>query len=86
MKKILVVEDEQTLREGIVIAFKDRGWQVDFAECVPAATKLLEEQIYDVVVTDYKMPEGNGMDVLKRCRMLNEGTVVPRGQRALPAG
>ena len=28
MKKILVVEDESTLREGIVTAFRDRGWHV----------------------------------------------------------
>ena len=28
MKKILIVEDEQNLREGIATAFRDRGWQV----------------------------------------------------------
>jgi two-component system response regulator AtoC len=76
MKKILVVEDEPTLREGIVTAFRDRGWHVADAADGGQATSMLESEVYDVVVTDYKMPEASGMDVLKRCKMVNEGTVV----------
>jgi len=76
MKKILVVEDEPTLREGIVTAFRDRGWHVADAADGGQATSMLESEVYDVVVTDYKMPECSGMDVLKRCKMVNEGTVV----------
>ena len=76
MKKILVVEDEQTLREGIVTAFEDRGWSVTAAEDAPQACGHLEEQVFDVVVTDYKMPQGSGMDVIKHTRMLNEGSII----------
>ncbi len=76
MRKILVVEDEPTLREGIQTAFESRGWQVSTAGNGTDAVQLLEGQVFDVVVTDYKMPEGSGMDVLKRCKMLNDGTVV----------
>jgi len=76
MKKILVVEDEQTLREGMVTAFQDRGWQVSEAEDGAEAIATLEGEVFDVVVTDFKMPESSGLDVLKHCKMLNEGTVV----------
>jgi len=76
MKKILVVEDEQTLREGIVTAFEDRGWSVTAAADAPQACEHLEEQVFDVVVTDYKMPQGSGMDVIKHTRMLNEGSII----------
>ena len=76
MKKILVVEDESTLREGIVTAFRDRGWHVGDAADGAQAISRLESEVYDVMVTDYKMPECSGMDVLKRCKMINEGTVV----------
>ncbi|MDH3591839.1 MAG: sigma-54 dependent transcriptional regulator [Planctomycetota bacterium] len=76
MKKILVVEDEQTLREGVVAAFSDRGWQVCQAANGTEAMSMLEGEVFDLVLTDYKMPERNGIDVLKRAKMLNEGTVV----------
>jgi DNA-binding NtrC family response regulator len=76
MKKILVVEDEPTLREGIVTAFRDRGWHVMAAADGRQGCSMLESEIFDVLITDYKMPECSGMEVLKRCRMINEGTVV----------
>jgi len=76
MKRILVVEDEQNLREGIVRAFEDRGWKATPAGGWQQASTELEGQLFDVVITDFKMPDGNGMDVVKRCAMLNEGTVV----------
>ncbi len=76
MKKILVVEDESTLREGVTTAFDDRGWQVTTAAAADEAIKLLEQEMFDVVVTDYKMPGGSGMDVVRRCKQVNESTVV----------
>ena len=76
MKKILVVEDEPTLREGVVTAFTQRGWQVIEAADGAEALATLEGEVFDVVVTDFKMPEGSGLDVLRHTKMLNEGTVV----------
>ena len=76
MKKILVVEDEPNLREGIVTAFEDRGWRVAGVANTREACELLEGQVFDVVVTDFKMPDGDGMDVIRRCKMLNDGTVT----------
>ena len=75
MKKILVAEDEQTLREGIVTAFKDRGWQVTEAADGAEAMDRLENEVFYVLVTDYKMTQRTGLEVLKRCKMINEGTV-----------
>jgi len=76
MKKILVVEDETNLREGILTAFLDRDWQAVGASDAPEAFQALEGEVFDVVLTDFKMPEGDGLEVIKRCKMLNEGTVV----------
>jgi DNA-binding NtrC family response regulator len=76
MKKLLVVEDEQNLREGIVTAFSDQGWEVSQAANGEEAIRLLESEIYDVLVTDYQMPGNDGIEVLKRCKMINESTVV----------
>jgi DNA-binding NtrC family response regulator len=76
MKKILVAEDEPTLREGIAAAFRDRDWQVTEASDGAQAIELLEKEVFDVLITDYKMPHRSGLEVLKRCKMLNEGTVA----------
>jgi DNA-binding NtrC family response regulator len=76
MKKILVAEDEKTLREGIATAFRERGWEVVEATDGAEAISRLEESVFDVLVTDYQMPGKNGLDVLKRSRMINEGTVA----------
>ena len=76
MKKLLIVEDEQNLREGIVTAFSDQGWEVSQASNGEEAIRLLESEIYDVLVTDYQMPGNDGIEVLKRCKMINESTVV----------
>ena len=75
MKKLLVAEDERTLREGIATAFRDRGWDVVEAADGAEAFARLEESVFDVLVTDYQMPEKNGLEVLKRSKMINEGTV-----------
>ncbi len=75
MKKMLVAEDERTLREGIATAFRDRGWDVVEAGDGAEAFARLEESVFDVLVTDYQMPQKNGLEVLKRSKMINEGTV-----------
>jgi len=75
MKKMLVAEDESTLREGIATAFRDRGWDVVEAADGAEAFARLEEAVFDVLVTDYQMPQKNGLEVLKRSKMINEGTV-----------
>ena len=75
MKKMLVAEDESTLRQGIATAFRERGWEVVEAADGAEAFARLEESVFDVLVTDYQMPERNGLDVLKRSKMINEGTV-----------
>jgi DNA-binding NtrC family response regulator len=76
MKKILIVEDEPNLREGVVTAFQDRGWRVVAAADGEEAYRALEGEVFDIVVTDYKMPGTSGLDVIKRTKMLNEGTLV----------
>ena len=75
MKKMLVAEDESTLRQGIATAFRDRGWDVVEAADGAEAFARLEESVFDVLVTDFQMPEKNGLEVLKRSKMINEGTV-----------
>jgi DNA-binding NtrC family response regulator len=76
MKKILIVEDEPNLRDGIASAFEDKGWRVVAVGDAEQAFQALEGEVFDIVVTDFKMPGASGLEVIKRTRLLNEGTLV----------
>lgn len=76
MRKILVAEDERNLREGIAEAFRDAGHDVTEAADGQQALTALEQQMFDLVITDYKMPFSDGLEVLRRVRMINDVTPV----------
>ena len=76
MKNILIAEDEGTLREGLSQAFSESGFKVVQAASGREAIEKMERQVFDLVVTDMKMPGGDGMEVLRRARNVNEDTPV----------
>jgi two-component system, NtrC family, response regulator AtoC len=66
---LLIVEDEKTSREGLQVALDDR-FEVYTAEDAAAATQLLEEQTFDVLLTDFRLPNEDGMKLIKRAKAL----------------
>ncbi|MFC1883990.1 response regulator [Thermodesulfobacteriota bacterium] len=66
MKKILVVDDEKTFRDSLVSAIKaaDDQFDITSAENGKKAAKLLESESFDLVITDLKMPEMDGFELL----------------------
>ncbi|MCA9510708.1 MAG: sigma-54-dependent Fis family transcriptional regulator [Myxococcales bacterium] len=62
---ILVVDDEQSLREFLEIFFRRAGHVVSTAAGVEQARALLEADDVDVVVSDMQMADGSGLDVLR---------------------
>jgi two-component system response regulator PilR (NtrC family) len=77
LKKILLVDDEPHLREGIAFALRDAGYEVTEARDGEEACRLLEsEGVFDLVLTDIMMPGKDGIEVLKRARVISESTLV----------
>ncbi|MGB0647619.1 MAG: sigma-54-dependent transcriptional regulator [Bradymonadia bacterium] len=76
MSRVLVVDDELSMRELLEIFFLKEGHDVDLARDGNAGVKLLLENEYDLVVTDLRMPGTNGMVVLERCRELLPDTPI----------
>src|SRR5574337_1047362 len=75
--KILVVEDQDAMRESLVIAFRDEGYQVEGAASgEEAIQKLDSHNVYDLVVTDLKMKKVDGLEVLKAVKTANPSTEV----------
>ena len=68
MAHLLVVDDEPSARSTLALLLRKRGHHVIEADGVATATKRLAEQIFDLVVTDLRMPDGDGLDVLQAAR------------------
>ena len=62
--RILVVDDERSMREFLEICFRREGYDVATAADVDSALALLEADDYDVVISDLQMPGRSGLELL----------------------
>ena len=76
MGRILVADDHDSLRRGLVRALTDAGHEVEEAPNGTAAIERLHEGPFDVVLSDLKMGGSDGLDVLKTAKTLHSTTVV----------
>lgn len=67
-KRILVVDDEPNSREGLSKILTKEGYEVITADNGEAALEQAEKEAFDLIITDLKMPNINGMDVLEKIR------------------
>ena len=75
--RVLVVDDEASLRSMLTILLRRRGYAVEAAEGVAEAkAKLGAEEPFAGVITDLLMPDGSGLDVLEAARARSEATQV----------
>src|SRR5262245_51311498 len=65
MAHILIVDDERSICELLEITFRKEGHRVEIAHNVESAKRKLESQIFDIVISDVKMPGEDGVDLLK---------------------
>jgi two-component system response regulator PilR (NtrC family) len=73
---ILIVDDERSMREFLGIYLKRSGHRVEAAANADAARKAMAGREFDVVITDLKMPDGSGLEVLSESKHLHPDTQV----------
>ena len=73
---ILIVDDEESVRDSLYNWFIEDGYDVECAENAKKALALLESREFDIVLADIKMPGMDGMEMHKRIRALNKDTIV----------
>ena len=73
---VLVVDDEPGIRTALRANFLRHGWRVETASSVREAIRNFEGKEFDLVVTDMRMPDGTGMEVMRSARQLSPGTAV----------
>jgi DNA-binding NtrC family response regulator len=66
---LLIVDDEKTTREGLRAALEER-YDVYIAEDAKAAMNLLESENFDVLLTDFRLPNEDGMKLIARAKSL----------------
>jgi len=73
---VLVVDDERSMREFLEILLTKEGYRVSLAASGEEAYKVLENGTFDLLITDIRMQDVDGIDVLKKAKSLNPESVV----------
>ncbi|MGH9336542.1 MAG: sigma-54-dependent transcriptional regulator [Vicinamibacteria bacterium] len=68
MSRILVIDDEESMRQLLEIALGKEGYRLTLAESGRKATELFDKSSYDLVISDIKMPDMSGVDVLRHIK------------------
>src|ERR1700726_2715229 len=76
MGNILVCDDERSICEMLDIALRREGHKVETVKSGDDAKRKLESALYDVVVTDIKMPNTDGIEVLRYAHQVSPDTAV----------
>jgi len=76
MARILIVDDERSMCQLLEIAFRKDGHQVETALRGDLAKRKLESQIFDLVISDIRMPDLTGLDLLQHIRTISPETYV----------
>src|SRR5258707_1610327 len=74
MPHILVVDDEKSIGELLEITFRKEGHRVEVVHSVEAAKRKLESQIFDIIISDIRMPGESGVDLLKFAKEIAPGS------------
>jgi DNA-binding NtrC family response regulator len=73
---ILIVDDEESVRESLNHWFTEDGYRVECAENAKKALSILESDAFDIILTDLKMPGMDGLELLQRIKTLNKDSII----------
>ena len=73
-EKILVVDDEDIIRESLSYILKKEKYDVEEAANGRIAYEILKEKAFDLVITDLEMPEMKGIELLEEIKKMNPQT------------
>ena len=74
--RILVVDDERSMREMLAILLRREGHEVAVAENGRTAIDLLNQRPFDLIVSDARMPDVDGLEVLRHARSVNPAIIA----------
>ncbi|MGA9042974.1 MAG: sigma-54 dependent transcriptional regulator [Terriglobales bacterium] len=76
VNQVLVVDDEAGMRTALETSFLRHGWRVDTAAGITEAVAKFRQRQHPLIVTDMRMPDGDGFAVMREIRALSPHTAV----------
>jgi DNA-binding NtrC family response regulator len=73
---ILIVDDEESVRDSLYNWFIEDGYHVECAENANKALSILENEGFDIILADIKMPGMDGLEMLRRIKLLKSDSIV----------
>ncbi len=70
VKRILIVDDEEEMRTLLFKSFTFFGYEVETVENGIEAIKRIAVKTYDLIITDYRMPKMDGLELIQRIQMI----------------
>lgn len=74
MKRALVIDDDPVTRLVLGHMLRAQGWQIEAASDTPEADARLRSEAFDLVISDFRLPSGTGIDLLD---VIGEGDEAP---------
>ena len=76
MSSILVIDDKDSMRKMVAQTLAEEGYSVDSAKNGPDGLEMIKAKPFDLVITDMKMPDMDGLQVLSNIRKINDEMAV----------
>ena len=64
--KTLLVDDDELIRDSLKMAFSAKGCAMRVAETAEEGLRAIEEEQFDIIISDFRLPGMNGLDFIKR--------------------
>lgn len=74
--KILIIEDDLSLINGLSFAIKKQGYDADIARTVLEADEAFADGKYDLVILDVSLPDGSGFDICEKIRQTSKVPII----------
>lgn len=76
MSKILLLEDDLSLNNGLSFAFKKQGFELEIARTLKEVRELWMEGKYDLLVLDVSLPDGTGFEFCEQVRQFSKVPII----------
>ncbi|WP_124065309.1 response regulator transcription factor [Clostridium sp. E02] len=76
MSKLLLLEDDLSLMNGLSYALKKQGYDLDIARSVREANAEWEDEKYDLLILDVALPDGSGFDFCEKVRRISKVPII----------
>lgn len=74
--KILIIEDDLSLINGLSFAIKKQGYELDIARTSCEADAIWADGKYDLVILDVSLPDGSGFDICRKIRLTSKVPII----------